>query len=273
MPESPSNAIGELRAILFDVDGTLSETEEIHRRAFNDTFRVFGLGWHWDKSLYRRLLEITGGKERLAHYIRYHRRGLWRTGKSEELVRRAHELKTSRYTELVARGAAVLRPGVERLLREAKQTGIRLGIATTTSLPNVEALLCATLGPDASSWFDVICAGDCVPQKKPAADVYLRALDALGLAPAQCLAIEDSEHGLSAARSAGIATVVTPSEYTKDQDFDGAALVLDHLGDPNRACCVLHGNPGYGPIIDVGVLATLIQGDPLQSGRPQRAAR
>ncbi|MFT4278067.1 MAG: HAD family hydrolase [Rhodopseudomonas sp.] len=216
-------------ALIFDVDGTLAETEELHRQAFNAAFADDGLPWHWDAPLYRRLLDVAGGKERIAHFLQSGPEGAERAA---DRIPQLHRAKTDRYTALVAAGAA-LRPGVARLIHEAKAAGIKLAIATTTSLPNVEALLQSALGPDAMTWFDAIGAGDMVPAKKPAPDVYLHVLELLKLPAADCIAFEDSTNGLRAARAAGLPTIVTPGIYTEGDDFAGALAVLSDLGEPD----------------------------------------
>jgi len=228
-----------LEAIIFDVDGTLSETEEVHRAAFNRAFRDANLSWHWDQALYVRLLSVTGGKERIRHFID--------TGGIDPAALRSldedlnwaiatlHSSKTAHYGRLTAQGALQLRPGFETLLDEARANGVRLAIATTTSLPNIEALLHSALGPQGAGCFEVIAAGDSVARKKPAPDIYLSALEQLGLSPGVCLALEDSNNGLRAALGAGLATLVVRSAYTREQDFHGAALVLDELEQAPRA--------------------------------------
>ncbi len=240
-----------LQALIFDVDGTLAETEELHREAFNASFAAAGLPWHWDHALYAELLAVTGGKERIAHFIARER--LPPLG--AEAVARLHADKTARYTGRVAEGGVPLRPGIARLLTEARSAGLRLAIATTTSPPNVEALLRATLGEDAPGWFAAIAAGDCVAAKKPAPDVYRVALERLGLPPGACIAFEDTVNGLLAARGAGIPTVVTLSAYGGTAGFDGAAAVVDHLGEPGSPCRALVGPPGK--IVDVAWLRAL----------------
>ena len=217
-------------ALIFDVDGTLAETEELHRQAFNETFSAFGLPWHWDRPLYRALLEVAGGKERLAHYLEAYAPPAAAAGRIAEL----HAAKTARYTALVEAGTLRLRTGVARLIGEAQRHGIALAIATTTSLANVEALLRATLGEAGLAAFAVIGAGDMVGAKKPAPDVYDHVLVRLALPAGRCIAFEDSAIGLAASRAAGIATVVTPSLYTEDQSFSGALAVLSHLGEPQH---------------------------------------
>lgn len=227
----------ELRALIFDVDGTLAETEEAHRIAFNATFFAAGLDWHWDVDLYRRLLAVTGGRERILHYIREARPELHGHPDLPGLARALHHDKTARYVATVAGGRLALRPGVERLLGEARAAGLRLAIATTTSLENVTTLLGATLGAESVGWFEVIGAGDQVAAKKPAPDIYRWVLGELGLEGTQCLALEDSCNGVRAALGAGIPVVVTTSAYTTGEDFGGALDVvpdLDHGVDVAR---------------------------------------
>lgn len=222
-----------LEALIFDVDGTLAETEEVHRAAFNAQFEEAGLGWHWDQVMYKRLLDVTGGKERIAHFIATERPATLpkvADGQSmPDAIAAMHRRKTDIYNRMVASGGLTLRPGVEAVIRAARQAGVRLAIATTTSLPNVESLLAATLGAEGAGRFEVIAAGDMVAKKKPAPDVFLLALERLGLAPERCLAIEDSINGLQSARAAGLATFITRSAYTADQCFDGALAVHDTL--------------------------------------------
>ena len=218
-----------IKALLFDVDGTLAETEEGHREAFNSAFAEAGLDWVWDVDLYRDLHRVTGGKERMRHYA--DRLGVSRDVLPDVAIAKLHRLKNERYAERVLAGQCPLRPGVERLIRASRSLGMRLAICTTTSRVNVDALVGATLGADGLDLFEVIVAGEDAPVKKPAPDAYLLVLEALRLRPEECLAFEDSRNGLLAARAAEIATVVTPSLYTAHETFDGAALVLRDLGD------------------------------------------
>lgn len=213
-----------LDALIFDVDGTLAETEELHRRAFNDAFADAGLDWRWSRDAYRALLRTTGGKERIARFL---------TERGDDPaawpVAALHAAKTERYGALMAEGAIALRPGVAALIARARAAGLRLAVATTTSLPNVEALSRAVFGRPAEAVFDAIAAGDVVAAKKPAPDIYRHALAALGVAPARAIAFEDSLNGLRAAHGAGLRCVVTPGVYTDDEDFSGADLLLDDL--------------------------------------------
>ena len=223
-----------LEAIIFDVDGTLAETEEVHRAAFNLAFREAGLPWHWDQQLYARLLSITGGKERIRHFV--DSQGIDALGaEPAAAIALLHSAKPQQYADLIDRGAMQLRPGFAALLEDALRAGVRLAIATTTSLPNVEALLRAALGERAGSFFEIIAAADTVAHKKPAPDIYLSVLAQMRIPASACLAVEDSHNGLLAALAAGIATLVVTSNYTRNQDFPGAALVVDSLeGTPRR---------------------------------------
>lgn len=219
-----------LKAIIFDVDGTLAETErDGHLPAFNAAFAECGLNWVWDEALYGRLLDITGGKERIRHYAKNFAPEIMARKDFDELVQRLHQVKTAHYVRLVDAGHIPLRPGVARLIAEARGASIRLAIATTTSPENVTALLRASLSLDAPAWFEVIGAGDVVPAKKPAADIYLWVLERLGLPASECLAIEDSENGLKAALTAKLTCLITIGEYTRQHDFSGATAVLENL--------------------------------------------
>ncbi len=229
-----------LSAFIFDVDGTLADTErDGHRAAFNQAFVEAGLDWRWDVGLYGELLAVTGGKERMRHYLDCYRPDWVQPADLDGLIARLHAAKTRHYTALLAQGGIPLRPGVARLLAEARAAGVRLAIATTTTPENVTALLEHAISPQAVSWFEVIAAGDVVPAKKPAPDIYQYALDKLGLGAEACLAFEDSENGLRSARAAGLCTVVTVNAYTREQDFTGAVLVLDQLGEARQPFRVL----------------------------------
>ena len=246
-----------LSALLFDVDGTLADTEETHRQAFNAAFLEFNLPYEWSADQYEVLLRISGGKERLAHFFESLPASHTERDRLLANVAGLHRVKTERYAELVASGGSPLRPGIARLLREATEAGIRVGIASTTTSANVAALLDAELGSNAHRRFAVIACGDVVPAKKPAPDIYRLALSTLGLGPAQAVAFEDSANGLAAARAAGLFTVVTPTRWTASQDFGEAQLTLPHLGDPGSPLDPVFAKPLGGPYLTLEMLAAL----------------
>jgi len=249
----------KLAALLFDVDGTLADTEKQgHRVAFNQAFQQAGLDWDWTVPVYGELLAITGGKERIRYYMDHYLDTLPDQASDRDFIPSLHATKTRIYTELLAQGAIPLRNGVERLLREAMLHQIKLGIATTTTLDNVLALIEHTLGPEAIQWFDVIAAGDVVALKKPAPDIYVYAMQQLKLSAEQCLALEDSENGLRSARDAGLKTVVTTNDYTQDHAFDDAILVVDQLGETNQPFTVLQGDAGQAQYFTVDLAQQLL---------------
>lgn len=222
-----------IEALIFDVDGTLADTEEAHRQAFNDAFRAHGLEFWWSRGLYRELLQVTGGKERLAAFFDRIRPPPSERERLSGLIPRLHATKTAFYLESMKMGRVPLRPGVRRLMDEGRAAGVRLAIASTTSPDNVSALLEGALGDDALAEFSVVATGDVVPRKKPAPDVYLLALGHLGIAPHRAVAFEDSAIGVAAAKAAGVFTVAAPTDWTRGQDLAAADLVLPSLADPD----------------------------------------
>jgi len=223
-----------IEALIFDVDGTLADTEEAHRAAFNLAFERQRLGWTWTRAEYRTLLSVTGGKERIAAYIQTLPASPALRQRLMARIPEIHADKTEFYSAAVREGGVPLRDGVARLLDEALTAGCRLAIASTTTAVNVDALLQAAFGARGLEMFAVIACGDQVRAKKPAPDIYRLALETLGLDPERAVAFEDSLNGLRAAVGAGLWTVVTPTFWTEGGDFSAAGLVLPHLGDPSR---------------------------------------
>ncbi|MDO8925875.1 MAG: HAD family hydrolase [Sideroxyarcus sp.] len=223
-----------LKAIIFDVDGTLADTEDAHRIAFNMAFAENGLDWNWDVALYDKLLKVTGGKERIKYYVQDWLPDFSKPDDYEGFVKNLHVVKTGHYTAMLRDGKIPLRPGVKQLISDARDAGLKLAIATTTSPENVSALLEVGLGKDWASNFSANGCGDIVPHKKPAPDIYNWVLNELKLAPQDCIALEDSNNGLRSSLAAGIKTYITTNPYTCKQDFTGAAAVLDDLGDLPR---------------------------------------
>lgn len=248
-----------LKAILFDVDGTMAETErDGHRVAFNLAFRDAGLDWNWGVDLYGALLAVTGGKERIRHFIDQYQPNYPTVGDEASWIAGLHKAKTAHYLRLLAEGEIPLRPGVLRLLNEARDKGIRLAISTTTTPENVTGLLEATLGKESIDWFEVIAAGDVVPAKKPAGDIYVYALEALKLEPHECIALEDSGNGVKSALAADIPVLVTDNAYTRHDDFSGAITVVSDLGEPNAPPLLHHGARPASGYVDCAYLAELV---------------
>ena len=222
-----------IKAIIFDCDGVLVDTErDGHRVGFNRAFREFGIDAEWDVELYGKLLLVAGGKERMRAYFDEYG---WPDGADtaearDELIVALHKLKTEITSGLVAEGGLPLRPGIARIVDEAIAAGVRLGVCTTSNPKFIDAVL-DLFGPERKAKFDFVHAGDVVAKKKPAPDIYLLALETLGLPAHACMVIEDSRNGLLAARGAGLPTLVTTSTYTVDEDFTGAVKVVPELGD------------------------------------------
>lgn len=211
-----------VQALIFDVDGTLAETEELHRFAFNRAFADAGISWFWSRTVYGRLLKVTGGRERILAYAE-------ETGTPGIDAAALHKAKTGFYKDAMADSAIALRDGVERLIGRALEQGLALGIATTTSRSNVDCLFRATLGAETLDRFHSVRTGEDVSVKKPDPEVYRLVLEDLGLNAADAIAFEDSANGLKAAKGLGIRTVITPGIYTAEDDFTGADCILDSL--------------------------------------------
>lgn len=245
-----------LAALIFDVDGTIAQTErDGHRVAFNRAFAEAGLDWQWSVEHYGELLEVPGGKERIRHYWQQEHPEFVPPIPATDWIAQLHQRKNHYYRDCITQDLIPLRPGVRRLMMEAKTEGVRLAIATTSALPNAMALLEHHLDP---AWFEVIAAGDIVPQKKPAPDIYQYVLAQMNLPPEQCLVFEDSAPGLIAATAAELTTVVTVNDYTQHQNFQSARLVVSELGEPGKPGHVLQGEPLAAGYFDLAAARSLL---------------
>mgnify|MGYP001553545366 FL=1 len=220
----------ELKSLIFDVDGTLADTEEVHRQAFNQAFSEFGLDWNWSPKLYTQLLETSGGRERMRKYGA-DLRGDFRSDQAfEAFLRDLHQTKSAIYRDKLTSGHVPLRTGVARLIEEARSAGLVLGIATSSSTANLHALLDQNLASDWRQWFASVHTCDSVPDKKPSPAVYARVLAETGIPANQSVAFEDTVNGLLACNAINLPVVITTHYYTRHHHFPGAAMVCDGLG-------------------------------------------
>lgn len=265
-----------LRAVLFDVDGTLADTEALgHRPAYNRAFRELGFDFRWGPKLYRKLLKQPGGRERLKHYVEHYQPelGVHEAEARADLdawVKRVHDLKSHYFKRYMRRGRVPLRAGVARLMREAHGAGIQIAIVTNASLKTLQPVLKYTIGPELAAEVAVIASGEEVRNKKPAPDLYQLAMQRLGIGAEECVALEDSEMGLEAAAAAGVKAVVTINSDTAAQDFTEAALVVSSLGEPGAPTQVLKGRLGHHGWVTLETLQALC--DPAGTAEHARAA-
>jgi HAD superfamily hydrolase (TIGR01509 family) len=223
-----------LRALIFDLDGTLIDTAAAHRAAFNAAFREFGLPWFWDDVSYLHLSAIAGDRERMGAYWQHLDPARAGTEYAHNVLAHLQAVKTRIYDSYLEGGRLPLRTGVLRLLREASAQGLRLAVTTDSAPAHVDALLEGAIGSDWRERFACVADAASVPGRKPDPAVYREVLEALGVAAADCLAFEDCDTGLAAARAVGISTVITSTACTVHHVFDDALRVLPHLGDPGR---------------------------------------
>jgi beta-phosphoglucomutase-like phosphatase (HAD superfamily) len=255
-----STVMGKLKALIFDVDGTLADTEHLHLRAFNAAFADADLDWHWSVPLYGTLLRVAGSRERIRHFIDEYHPDLSHYEDREALVSRLGASKNRYYAQLVRQGEARFRPGVGRLIKEARGAGLQLAIASTAQYDNIRVLLEANLGADAIGPFAVIAAGDVVEQKKPSPAIYRWVLEQLQADARDCIAFEDSQNGVCSAVGANVRTVVTVNDFTIKDDFADASIVLDCLGEPGQPFRVFAGSAGPATFVDLPFLRRLVDG-------------
>ena len=231
-----------LKAVFFDQDGVIIDTErDGHRVSFNETFQEFGYSFEWGVDEYHELLQISGGKERMKHYLQT--KGFGKPVAPEEvddLIARMHKRKTALFIEMVESGRLPLRPGIHRFMREAMAAGLKLGVCTTSNEKAANAIAYQVL-KDVT--FDVVLAGDVVEKKKPAPDIYNLALEKTGLRPEDCFVVEDSRNGVLAGKAAGMRVLATTNVYTEKEDLSPADVIVGCLGDPAGEKAVLRKGP------------------------------
>jgi HAD superfamily hydrolase (TIGR01509 family) len=224
----------ELSAVLFDVDGTVAETEEYHRKSFNESFKEFNLDWFWDEAIYKELINIGGGKERIMYHIKKAWPEMLGYKNLSNYIDSIHKIKNEIYEDYIKESKIETRPGVLRLIDELKKNKIKVALVSSTSEINLTNLFEKGLKINPSEYFDIIAHGDCTKLKKPSSEIYQWTLEKFQLPPNACVAIEDSPRGLESSSGANIKTVVTPSKLTLDEDFGGAQLVVSDLGEPDK---------------------------------------
>lgn len=248
----------KIKGLIFDVDGTIADTEEIHRQAFNQTFQEFNLSWYWSVEDYHDLLSISGGKERFKKCLN---EDIELKNKIENpgiFIQELHRRKSENYRSMLASDDIQLRPGIIRLINEARDKGIQLGIATSSSTANLNTLINKTLDLEPEEIFSAIVSGDIVTDKKPSPVVYQCALAELGLSADVCIAIEDTSNGNQAALNSGLCTIITTHTYTRHDNFDGASLVLDNLGEPDHAFNLTQGYAYGKDLVDIELLDNIL---------------
>ena len=230
-----------LSCVLFDIGSIIAESEEIHRRSFNEAFKEFGLSWYWDEAINKELVFVGGGKERIRHYIKRAWPEMLKQKNLTKYIESVHKIKSQIYEEFLNELEIKPRPGIIRLLTELKKEEIRLAIVSDTTKENLVNLFKKGLDIDPYKWFEVLGHGGCSAQKKPSSDIYLWTLEKLKLPPEACLAIEDSPRGVESANEAGLKVLITPSIYTKDEKFENSDLVISDLGEPKEPFQILKG--------------------------------
>jgi HAD superfamily hydrolase (TIGR01509 family) len=224
--------MSKIKAIFFDQDGVIIDTErDGHRVAFNQTFKEFGYDFQWSVKKYHELLQVSGGKERMRHYL--HTEGFGVPVKPEdedELIKSMHKQKTQTFIGLIESGKLPLRPGVKRLMQEAMEAGLTLAVCTTSNVKSAHAVAYQILK---DIKFEFVLAGDMVSRKKPDPEIYNMALEKTGLKPEECIVIEDSRNGVLAAHAAGLNIVATTNIYTEKEDLSDADVIVTCLGDPD----------------------------------------
>lgn len=248
----------KLNGIIFDVDGTIADTEEIHRQAFNQTFEEHNLNWHWSIEDYRKILLISGGKERFRKFLNEDETLKKEVGDPEKFIQELHKKKSENYRALLKSDGIQFRPGIVRLIDEAREKNIQLGVATSSSMANLTTLFNKIMNVEPNELFNSIVTSDTVQEKKPSPAVYQCVLAGLGLNAETCIAIEDTQNGNIAALEAGLKTIITTHTYTTDNDFSGASIVLNNLGEPDRPFIKSQGNDFDQSYIDIKLLDKII---------------
>jgi beta-phosphoglucomutase-like phosphatase (HAD superfamily) len=248
----------QLEAVIFDVDGTLADTEEVHRRAFNRAFKEFDLDWNWTPKIYEELLSISGGYERITYYAGDLAEQFRHAGEFSRFAQDVHKVKSRFYIEMLEAGEIPLRTGVRRLLEEIRDSQLMLAIATSSTYANLKTLLDRNLPANWMSWFSAISTCDTITKKKPSPAVYESVLGILEIGPTRAIAIEDTVNGCLSATAAGLSSVITTHFFTRNHHFPSAAIVLDSLGDQDAPFKIIRGDAGTKEFVDLELLEQLV---------------
>ena len=244
----------KLENIIFDIDGTIADTEDIHRQAFNKAFSEYNLNWHWSREKYHELLFISGGKERIRKCLTEDNT----INIDNNFIKELHKCKSEYYRSMLISADIKLRPGIKRLITEAKNLNIKLGIATNSSGANLTTLIKKNLDTQPEQLFNTIVTSDIALEKKPSPEIYHRALLNLNLSAENCVAIEDTANGNISALTAGLRTIITTHAYTRDNDFNGSSLVLNNLGEPDSAFSVNKNFDCKNTYVDIELLNKIV---------------
>ena len=247
-----------LNAVLFDVDGTISETEDLHRKSFNESFREFNLDWFWDEAIYKELINIGDGKGRIEYYIKRAWPEMLEYKNLTKYINSIHKVKNEIFEDHILESDIKPRPGVQRLIEELKENKIRVVLVSSTSKENLVKLFNEGLDINISN-FDLVAHGDCTENKRPSPEIYEWVLEKLRLPAQSCVAIEDSLRGLESAKNANIKVLVTPSIFTRDEDFTDAKVVVSDLGEKDKPFKKIKGNVYGNKFVNVNLLKKILE--------------
>tara|TARA_B100001248_G_C27242029_1_gene389797 strand:- start:32 stop:787 length:756 start_codon:yes stop_codon:yes gene_type:complete len=247
-----------LSAVLFDVDGTISETEDFHRKSFNEAFKEFNLDWFWDEAIYKELINIGDGKERIEYYIKRAWPEMLEYKNLTKYINSIHKVKNEIFKDFIMDSGITFRPGVLRLINELRENNIRIAIVSSTTQEDLLTLFKNGLNMDPTSTFDLIAHGGCTENKRPSPEIYEWILEKLRIPPQSCVAIEDSLRGLRSAVNANINVLVTPSLYTKTENFEEANIVVSSLGEYEKPFEVIKGKTHGNELVNIDLLSKII---------------
>ncbi len=248
-----------LSAVLFDVDGTIAETEDLHRKSFNESFKEFNLDWFWDEAIYKELINVGDGSERIEYYIKRAWPEMMEYKNLTKYINSIHKVKNEIFEDHILESEISPRPGVARLINELKENNIRMAIVSSNSEANLLTLFKKGLNIDPNSTFDLIAHGECTKNKRPSPEIYEWILEKLRLPSQSCIAIEDSLRGLESAKNANIKVLVTPSTFTLDEDFSNAQLVVSNLGEKDFPFKTIKGNDFGSKVVNFELLENLVK--------------